>query len=84
VAKIQVRLRTIIGDKDLTMLKGTHGTRINVDVGVQLEDGYRQPAGFQNRRQRSGCNTLPERGHNPAGDKNIARHANPVFARLPV
>ena len=38
VAQVQVRLRAVVGDKDLPVLVGAHGSRIHVQVGIQLLD----------------------------------------------
>ena len=34
VTKVQICLRTVVGDKDLPVLKWTHRPRINVDIGI--------------------------------------------------
>ena len=39
MAQVQIGLSTIISDKNLTVLKRAHGSRINVDIGVQLLHG---------------------------------------------
>src|SRR4030042_3631127 len=37
--KVEVCLCTIIGDKDLTMLKRAQGARVNIDVRIQFLEG---------------------------------------------
>ena len=37
MSKIEVGLGTIIGDKNFTVLKRTHGSRIHVNIRIQLQ-----------------------------------------------
>ena len=52
VAQVQVGLGAVVGDIDLAVLEGTHGARIDVDVGIELDHGDAQAARLQQRRQR--------------------------------
>ena len=36
MADVEIGLGAVLGDIHLTMLEGVHGSRINVDVGVEL------------------------------------------------
>ena len=36
MAKVQIRLRTIFGHENFSMLKWTHCPRVHIDVGIQL------------------------------------------------
>ena len=72
MSQVQVRLRTVIGDIDLAMLEGTHGPRIHVDVGVQLDHGHLEPARLQQGAERGGRNSLAEGRDDPAGDEDVA------------
>ena len=58
MAKVQIGLGAIIGDKDLAMLKGRHGAGVKIDIGVELNEGDRQAARFKDRSQRSRCDAL--------------------------
>ena len=79
VAQIQVRLRTVLGDKHLAVLVGAHGARVHIDIGVQLLGRYLQASGFQQPSQ-GGCgNALAQAGHHAAGYKNILGHTCPAF-----
>ena len=49
VAKVQIGFRTIRRDEYLTMLNRAHGTGVNVDVGVHLQNIDPQLSGFQLR-----------------------------------
>ena len=54
MTQIQIRLRPVLGDEDLTVLIGAHGARIHIDIGIQLLGGHLQPPGFEQAAQR-GC-----------------------------
>ena len=60
MAQVQVGLSPVVGDKDLPVLEGTHGSRINVDVGIQLHHGDLQSPCFQQCTQRSRSDAFPE------------------------
>ena len=49
MAKVQIGFRTIRRDEYLTMLNRAHGTGVNVDIGVHLQDIDPQLSGFQLR-----------------------------------
>ena len=44
MAQIQVRFRPVIGDEYFPVLVRAHGTRIDVDVGIELLDGHLVPS----------------------------------------
>ena len=69
--KVQVGLRAVVGDKDLSVLDGVHGSRIHIDIGIKLLHGDGIPARLQKPAQRCCCDTLSEAGHDPAGYKYI-------------
>ncbi len=48
MAKIQVGLGAVSGDEYLAMLKWTHGSRIDIDVGIQLDHADLEAAGLEN------------------------------------
>ena len=47
VPQIQIGLRTIIQDVDFAMLVGAHGSRIDVDIRIQLLHSDGESAPFQ-------------------------------------
>src|SRR6516164_63661 len=61
VAKVQIGFGTIIGNEYLTMLKGRHRARVNVNIGVHFEQSYFETARFEQRPQRSRGETLAQR-----------------------
>ena len=48
MSQIKIGLCTILGDKYLSMLEWAHGAGIHIDVGIQLEHGDFNAAGFEN------------------------------------
>ena len=46
MTQIQIRFSAIIGDKDFTVLKRTHGAWINIDIRVQFQHGDLEAPGL--------------------------------------
>ena len=59
MAQVQVGLGTVVGDVDLTVLEGTHGARIHVDVRIELHHGDGETARLENGGKRRRCDALP-------------------------
>ena len=74
VAQIQICLRTVLGDVDFSVLVRTHGTRIDVDIRVQLLGCHFQAPGLQQPAQGGSRNALAQAGNHAAGYKDIFRH----------
>jgi hypothetical protein len=77
MAQIQIGFCAIIGHKHLTMFKGRHRARVDVQVGVQLAQAHRVAAGLQQSPQGRRGQTLAQRGDNAARDKDVACHLGP-------
>ena len=60
VTKVQVGFGTIVRDKNLSVLKGIHGARIDIDVWIQLLNGNRQSPAFKQCAYRRRCKTLAQ------------------------
>lgn len=75
VSQIEVRLRAIVGHEDLAVLERAHGTRIDVDIGVELEQRHLEAARLQDGPQRGGCNAFAQRRNHASGNEYITRHA---------
>jgi hypothetical protein len=73
VAQVQVGLGAVVGDEDLAVLKRVHRARIDVDVGVHLDDGDVEPARLQERAQRRRGQALAERRRHAARDEDVLR-----------
>ena len=59
MAQVQVGLGAVVGDEDLAVLQGAHGTRVHVHVGVQLLAGHLEAAALQQSAQRAAVMPLP-------------------------
>ena len=71
VTQIQVGFRAVLGDIHLAVLIGTHGARVNIDIGIQLLGGNLQSSGLQESAQGRGGDALAKTGNHAAGHKNI-------------
>ena len=60
MTEVEVGFSAVVGDEHFTVLERAHGTRINVDVRVQLEHGDLQATGLKNGRQRSRGDAFPQ------------------------
>jgi hypothetical protein len=74
VAQVEVGFGTVLGDEHLAVLERAHGARIDVDVGIELEMGDLDAAGFEDRAERGGGDALAQRGHDTAGDEDVLGH----------
>ena len=72
--KIKVGFGAVLGNKHLTVLERAHRSGINVDVGIELDVGDFDAAGFKDRAQRRSGDAFPERGHHTAGNEDIFSH----------
>jgi hypothetical protein len=74
MAQIQVGFRPILSHKYFTVLERTHGTGIDVDVGIEFEQSDPDAPGFQHCSHRGGRDTFAQRRNYPTCDENITRH----------
>ena len=81
VAQVEIGLGAVVGDEHLAVLERAHGARIDVDVGVELEQRDLEAAGFEDGAQRGGGDAFAEGGNHPAGDKDEFGHARPSASR---
>jgi hypothetical protein len=71
VADVEVGLRPVLGDEDLTVLERVHRARVDVQVRVELLHGDPQAACLEQRAE-TGCGqSLAERGGHPTGDEDV-------------
>ena len=83
MAQVQVGLGAVVGDEDLAVLQGAHGTRVHVHVGVQLLAGHLEAAALQQSAQRGGGDAFAQTGDDAAGDEDEFCHKNgPPLSRL--
>src|SRR5690606_4255891 len=74
VTKVQVGLRSVVGDEYFPVLIRAHRSRVDVDVRVEFLNGHFQPSIFEQPAQGRRRNPFSERRHNPAGDENVFGH----------
>ena len=60
VAEVEIGLGAVFGDEHLSMLEGVHRPGIDVDVGIELDDGDAEPPGLEDRGERCGGDPLAE------------------------
>ena len=72
--EIQVGLGAVFGHEDLAVLERAHRPGIDVDVGVELEEGDLQAARLEQRGHGRGGDALSEGGHHPTGDEDEFGH----------
>jgi len=72
--KIEVGFRSVVRNVHFAVLIGTHGPRIDIEIGIELAQPHLEAACLQQRAERRRRKTLAERGHHAAGDKNEPRH----------
>jgi hypothetical protein len=83
VAEVQVGLSAVRRHEHFAMLKGAHGARIHIDVGVQLNHADLEAPRLENGAEGSRRNTFAQRGNHAAGDKNESIHSeSPPIKRL--
>src|SRR6185437_3500949 len=71
MAQVQVGFGSVIGDEYFAVLERRHGSRIDVQVGVELHQIDAQPAAFEQTANRSRGQSLAKAGHNSACHKNV-------------
>ena len=74
MSQIQIRLGTVIGDEDLTVLIGIHGPGIDVEIGIEFAHPDRVTTGLQQGSQCSGRETLAQGGYHAASHEYVPRH----------
>src|SRR5204862_2408158 len=68
VAEVEVGLGAVIGDEDFAVLEGRHGSRVDVDVGIELLQRDLEAACLEKRADGGSCDALAQSGNNAAGD----------------
>ena len=82
MAEVQIGLGTVVGDEDLAVLQGAHGTRVHVHVGVQLLAGHLEAAALQQSAQRGGGDAFAQTGDDAAGHENkLCHNGSPLIYR---
>src|SRR2546430_2679013 len=71
MAEVEIRFRPIVGNEDFTVLVGVHRAGIDVDVGVELDDGDGDAAALQQPTDRRGRNALAYGRNDSAAHKDV-------------
>ena len=71
VADVEVGLRAVVGDEDLAVLERVHGSRIDVQVRVELLHGDPETARLEQAAEAGGREPLAERRDDPAGHEDV-------------
>ena len=74
VAQIQIRFRAVLGHVNLPVLIGAHGSRIRIDVRIQLLGRDPDAARLQQPPEGRCRNALAQAGYHAAGYENILGH----------
>ena len=74
VAEVEIGLGAVVGDVHLAVLVGTHGPRIDVEIGIELAQPDRIAARLQQRADRRRRQSFAQGRHHAAGDEDEARH----------
>ena len=74
MSQIQIRLRTVVCYEYFAVLIRAHGSRIDVDIRIQLLRCYLKSPCLQKTAQGRCCNTFPQSRYNTACHKNKFCH----------
>src|SRR4029077_2033260 len=69
-----VGFRAILGHKDFAVLERTHRPRVDIDVGIELDQGDFEAARLEDRGEGGGCDPLAQRGHDATGNEHVFGH----------
>jgi len=86
MTQIEVRFGAVIGDKDFTVLIGTHRPRVDVEVWIELLDGDGDVAALENAADGGDADSFPDGGDDTTGDEDVLRHSRllPRSVRSPL
>ena len=74
VAKVEIRLGSILCDVDLAVLVRTHGPGVDVDVRIQFLKGDLEAMALQQQPDRACGESLAKRGNHPSRNEDILGH----------
>src|SRR5688572_21901569 len=77
VPEVEVGLRAVLGHEHLAVLERTHGARVHVDVGVELDHADLESAALEYRAKARGGESLAQGGHHATGHEHEFRHQEP-------
>ena len=71
VAEVEVGFAAVPGDEDLAMLVGRHGAGVNVEVGVELDDGNGKPLAFEDAPDGGDADALADGADHAPGHEDV-------------
>ena len=71
VSQIEVGFGAVVGNEHFSVLKGIHGSGIDIDIGVELLEGDTQSPAFKQRTDGRGSQPLSQGRENAAGGENV-------------
>jgi hypothetical protein len=83
VAQVKVGLGAVFGDEDLAVLKRAHRPRVDIDVGIELDQGDFQTPRFEDRGEGGGRDSLSKGRHDATGDEHVFSHSRAYIAGRP-
>ena len=90
VAQVEIGLGAVVGDEHLAVLERAHGARVDVDIGVELDEGDFEAARFEDGSQGRRGDAFAERRHDTAGDEDEfgghgqKRACEPAWWEIPI
>jgi hypothetical protein len=82
MTQIQIRFRTVIGNKNLSVLDGVHGSRVYIDIGIEFLHGDLKASGFKQPSQ-TGCGySFSQTGNYTTGYKYVFIHIAPSSTKM--
>ena len=71
VADVEIGLRAVLGDEDLTVLEGIHRARIHIEVGIELLHGHCEPTLSEQVPEARGRQSLAQRRGDASRDEDV-------------
>src|SRR6056297_2973903 len=78
MSEIEVGFCPIVGHVNLSVLKRIHGPGIDIDIGIEFQNGHIQPPSLEQGAQGGGRQSLTKGGEDTPCDKNkFGFHTSP-------
>jgi hypothetical protein len=74
VTEVEIGLGAVVGDVDLAVLIGTHGPRVDIEIGIELAQPDRIAARLEQRADCRRRQSFAQGRHHAASDEDEARH----------
>ena len=74
MSEVEIGLGAVLGHEHFAVLERRHRAGIDIDVGVQLDEGDFEAARFEDRGERGGGDPLAEGGDHATGNEHVFRH----------